>query len=279
MNCREAKALLRDIALPALLPSDAAAHVESCPRCSVLFERERNLADRLVALGEGTKDLGATAAMEPLLRAAFRDHWRDNFEAEVSRHVPLLKVRSIAKKPLFAAGIAAVAVFSLAVLLSERNGPERPAELSQVSASPAASQPVPQMAAVPAPIPDGSAPVPEAASLAASREEIRKSENFSTQALSAERHAVASLEFQPVLESEPAGFDTPVEQARSEFVPLFYGGDPQLIESAQVWRVEMPRAALQSVGLPVVEESLSSRIQVDVRLGEDGIARAIRLVQ
>jgi hypothetical protein len=106
---------------------------------------------------------------------------------------------------------------------------------------------------VPALVSAESTPAPEPASLAASSDQLQ----------------------QP----EPAVFDAPAGQARSEFVPLFYGGDPQLIESAQVWRVEMPRAALQSVGLPVAEESLSSRVQVDILLGEDGIARAIRLVQ
>jgi hypothetical protein len=31
--------------------------------------------------------------------------------------------------------------------------------------------------------------------------------------------------------------------------------------------------------MPVVEESRAGRVQVDILLGEDGIARAIRLVQ
>jgi hypothetical protein len=51
------------------------------------------------------------------------------------------------------------------------------------------------------------------------------------------------------------------------------------MEAGQVWRVEMPRGALQSVGMPVAEESRAGRVQVDILLGEDGIARAIRLVQ
>lgn len=53
-------------------------------------------------------------------------------------------------------------------------------------------------------------------------------------------------------------------------VPLEYGA---------VVRVQLPRSALRVVGLPVNEDRLSERIQADVLLGQDGLARAVRFIQ
>jgi hypothetical protein len=50
-------------------------------------------------------------------------------------------------------------------------------------------------------------------------------------------------------------------------------------EYGSVLRVELPRSALRAVGLPVNENRLSERIDADVLLGQDGLARAVRFVQ
>jgi hypothetical protein len=63
-----------------------------------------------------------------------------------------------------------------------------------------------------------------------------------------------------------------------EFVPLLYGGDPGLMETGQVLRVELPTRVLESFGIPVQEELRTQRVRADLLVGEDGIARAIRFV-
>jgi hypothetical protein len=65
----------------------------------------------------------------------------------------------------------------------------------------------------------------------------------------------------------------------TEFIPLLQGGQFAPAEGGHLVRVEMPRSALASFGLPVNAEAAGGRVKADVLLGEDGIARAIRFVR
>ena len=47
----------------------------------------------------------------------------------------------------------------------------------------------------------------------------------------------------------------------------------------QMRRVQLPAAAMQTVGLPVREEHLDDLVQADVLVGEEGMPRAIRFVR
>jgi hypothetical protein len=51
------------------------------------------------------------------------------------------------------------------------------------------------------------------------------------------------------------------------------------MESGQMIRVELPRSALASFGLPMNMERADERIKADVVVGNDGLARAIRFVR
>jgi hypothetical protein len=69
----------------------------------------------------------------------------------------------------------------------------------------------------------------------------------------------------------------PVSAARipqREFIPLPYAPEFDPYEGGQVVRVSMPGASVRNLGLPVMVD----RVQADVLLGGDGVARAIRLV-
>jgi hypothetical protein len=65
----------------------------------------------------------------------------------------------------------------------------------------------------------------------------------------------------------------------TDFIPLVYGDALGAEEAHQVVRVRLSRAALVSFGLPLAEEQAASRVQADVVLGGDGMARAIRFVR
>jgi hypothetical protein len=79
-----------------------------------------------------------------------------------------------------------------------------------------------------------------------------------------------------------AGGAGKVNEAESvtEFIPLVTGapGAPPL-ESGQLVRVQLPRAALPSLGLPLNAERGNEPVKADVLLGNDGLARAIRFVR
>ena len=76
-------------------------------------------------------------------------------------------------------------------------------------------------------------------------------------------HAIA-----PVAEEESDGF-YPLPEA--EALPA--------VENAMVVRVELPVSSLQLMGVPVSEESADSNVEADLLLGQDGLARAVRLVE
>ena len=60
------------------------------------------------------------------------------------------------------------------------------------------------------------------------------------------------------------------------FFPLLYGDDLSGLEAGRVVRVRLSGTALASFGVPVSEERRAERVEAEVLLGEDGLARAIR---
>src|SRR5262245_40706462 len=65
----------------------------------------------------------------------------------------------------------------------------------------------------------------------------------------------------------------------TDFFLLRYGNDHESIESGELIRVQMPRSALITLGLPVDVERAGEMVKADLLIGEDGLARAIRFVR
>jgi negative regulator of sigma E activity len=66
----------------------------------------------------------------------------------------------------------------------------------------------------------------------------------------------------------------------TEFIPLVAGAPAAApLESGQLVRVQLPRAALASLGLPLNAERGNETVKADVLLGSDGLAHAIRFVR
>jgi hypothetical protein len=70
--------------------------------------------------------------------------------------------------------------------------------------------------------------------------------------------------------------DSRPQEIATDFIPLGQYGQ---VEEGHLVRVELPRSALASFGLPVNAESAGGRVKADVLLGEDGTARAIRFIR
>jgi hypothetical protein len=91
---------------------------------------------------------------------------------------------------------------------------------------------------------------------------------------------------QPVLSSQVPS-RVPVRQVRNarpappreiatEFFPLVDYAPP--FEGGELLRVTLPASVMRAVGLPVREDRLTDRVQADVLIGQEGMARAIRFV-
>ena len=63
----------------------------------------------------------------------------------------------------------------------------------------------------------------------------------------------------------------------TDFFPLMDPAPP--FERGQMLRVQLPAAAMRTVGLPVREDHLTDPVEADVLVGEEGMPRAIRFVR
>lgn len=65
----------------------------------------------------------------------------------------------------------------------------------------------------------------------------------------------------------------------SNFYPLPEAVDLPAIETAMVVRVQMPASSLQLMGVPGADDMDAGPVEADVLLGQDGLARGVRLIQ
>lgn len=65
----------------------------------------------------------------------------------------------------------------------------------------------------------------------------------------------------------------------TDFVPLPYGDSLTPFEKSRLVRIRLPRQELEIAGFPPYPASAGDFIDADVLLGEDGLARAIRLIR
>jgi len=69
------------------------------------------------------------------------------------------------------------------------------------------------------------------------------------------------------------------EEADAGFYPLPEAEALPSVESAMVVRVQLPVSSLELMGVPIGEERADTSVQADILLGQDGLARGVRLVQ
>jgi hypothetical protein len=68
-------------------------------------------------------------------------------------------------------------------------------------------------------------------------------------------------------------------EVATDFMPLGFVNSANLQDGGHIVRVELPRSALVSFGLPVNMDRVNEKVKADVWFGVDGLARAIRFVQ
>jgi hypothetical protein len=69
------------------------------------------------------------------------------------------------------------------------------------------------------------------------------------------------------------------DDVASTFYPLPEADALPPLETAMVVRVRLPLSSLQLMGFPVSEEAEADPVEADVLLGQDGLARGVRLIQ
>jgi hypothetical protein len=296
MNCQEYESRTEGRARGALadagLSAEASAHEESCAPCAARLADERALSTGLRALAAGTEGAGAPARTEASLLAAFRARpaaagGEDSGRATSAGNVvPLAAPAPLRRwswaKTAAVASLAAAASLALFVLVrpgavgDRRAMIEPPPGTSGAKAAPqAARQDAPRVF-------EGAAPSQSVSPL-----EVGE---VGPEAHDALRDRAPRPTFSPRARPLNASYgagggrparpaaDASAQEIATEFIPLTQGGQYAQAEEGHLVRLELPRSALASFGLPVNAEA-GGRVKADVLLGEDGTARAIRFIR
>lgn len=279
MSCRNVETIITELArgqmLEARAKEDALAHMDACQRCAARFADEQTLTNglRVVAASAASKE--TPAHVEAALLKAFR-------QGATSTHVSVnTHARPVATPwlPWSIAAAAAILIFSVFALprllpVNSKEQAQRGTSDVRPNPSPASKTPESTMAQKnPVTQPDSASVNPEQ-ELTSSSPSPRTSDRRRALMQNAglrDRPTRGANNIRPVLNAN--------EEIRTEFLPLTYGANLSQLDDGQVVRVELPRSALQSFGLPMNAERAGERVKADVLLGHDGVARAIRFVR
>ena len=297
MNCQEYESRVDTLARGALADAsvlaEASAHEESCATCAARLADERALSTGLRALASGMSRAEAPARAESALLAAFRaraagggaeDPGRAGATADAANAANVVPLRAPSPvrrwswvKTAAVASLAAAASLALFVLVRPDAGGGGAVrnQSAMIEPPPGAvnGQKPPAVAEVNRPVVEDLAPEAPAAVREGGR---RPAYPVRPRAVNASYGAVGGAAH--TASPSPAAGARPQEVA-TEFFPLTQGGPLAQAEEAHLVRVELPRSALASFGLPVNAEAAGGRVKADVLLGEDGTARAIRFIR
>jgi hypothetical protein len=297
MNCLKFETIINDLARVPLMDADirmsGLAHAENCPRCASRLVDEKALTLGLRAASACVATKEAPARVEAALLAAFRAG--ASVETNAPQTAPVVAHMSQRTRPRWSwqAGAAIAAAILLAVTLSIlRLRPQQPT--STQTDSPQLAQATGTTQTVQTPLrvevdnaqAGTNAPVPE---VLKANEETTRPRKLTPSPQTAS-YQTASLR-RPVRRADAvsnpnnaarvvnAGSNTGEAEIATDFMPLTYDGGAMAMESGHVVRVELPRTALVSMGLPMNPDRAGELVKADVLMGDDGVARAIRFVR
>ncbi|HEX8178127.1 MAG TPA: hypothetical protein VF525_01150 [Pyrinomonadaceae bacterium] len=290
MNCQQVETWLVERADGAAgFDATAAQHLAECMHCAARVRAAESASAALRALAAEDAEVAAPAHVEATLRAAFRAqtggaaHTASRTSSRAA--LPTATHRFMPRRAFAALTVAAAIV--LLVVAAQHFRPAPPAQQTagaHVSPQSAAPAPQPQPASGhddgAQPSAAGQQSIAHAFTAQASRPQSGVVRHIMRH-VAHRRPATRPLEPPPMVGSVGEMIivaRAPDAERVTEFVPLVAGGAPPLA-SGQLVRVELPRSALAALGLALDPARAGETIKADVLLGDDGLARAIRLVR
>jgi hypothetical protein len=278
MSCRNYETILTEAArgqmLDARARTEALAHAETCARCAARLADEKSLSAGLRSLSTNAAAAQTPERVEAALLEAFRR--RSTF---VPVTAPVRAVRPHWSRWSVAAAAAILVVSAFAALRLLPAGVRETAWQGSRIAEPSLNE-------FPGWWKEGRDADDSGHQLADNRDERSQRvvpDSQSPRSLrDVQRGLVHDAGFNRGRMAGGAGAEaavSPDEEIVTDFMPLTYDGSFSQIDDGQLVRVELPRSALHSFGLPVSEERGGGRVKADVLLGHDGVARAIRFVR
>jgi len=253
MNCENFENIVNDLAraktMDAVTRERGLAHAETCERCADRLAGERALTAGLKALSASDEEKAAPDRVEAALLFAFRQQ-------------PILE-RVSPRWPRWALAAAAVILVAIGLIVYRalNNAPSEKSRDDQVLATPTPA-PEPVERKINEPVVDR-----------------KLAGNKSARPGGTRWHLVPRPRAPRFLIRDEITLYARDSEVASDFFPLAYEADVTPMESGQLIRVQMPRSALVSFGLPVNVERADAPVTADLLVGEDGLARAIRFVR
>ncbi len=252
MNCEEFDRTIIDIDRhhlmegPGHVPGHAIAleHAESCAQCASRLNRERKMTAGLQALAVEEAAMNAPERVRSVLRAAF-----DERQAAAASP-PVLQWPARRRLLWRMAAAAMLLISTIASVLWQRE------QGAQVDNNPAdvVNHPSPQN--------------PPGQGLEATPQAKRTGEIHSPKVIRPSARG-GRRRMPPVKESA---------EAAGDIFPLTFVAKSGPTEFVQIVRVEISRSMLLSMGLPVNIDRGEGLIKADIIIGEDGVARAVRII-
>jgi hypothetical protein len=250
MKCQEFESIIISLArgqsVEAAARETALAHLDQCARCASAFEEQQALTAGIRVAAESLANQGASARVEEALRFAFREQV-GRFTAKEINPQPTENWRW----SRWVIGAAAAAILLLAFLAGADWLKSPPANRKHKATN------LPTTPSVPAP--------GQARSGGRGDQKRKTASNFA---------GSRRLSWRPVVRQSAES----ANGVANRFFPLVEEGELPPLESGLIVRGEAPASALITLGLPITAENINRPVQVDLLLGQDGLARAIRFV-
>ncbi len=274
MNCQAFDNIVSDLArngmVDAAISQDGLDHASECDRCSDRLSDERSLSNALRSLAETDLLIQAPETLESSLLGAFRLATAEKNSASNVAVFPITARRSYHWSLAAAAAVVAalIAIAGVKVLNLRSAGPN---VIPQNVAVTPAYEEQKEPGSVPAPdLSSGKEFAPILSPTPVQRHPNRKY-----------HPGLQNAGYRPASKSPVESIDVPsqAQEIATDYFPVSYASSLSPLESGRVIRVELPRTALASFGLPMNMAQANGSVKADVLMDDYGAARAIRFVR
>lgn len=256
MNCQKFESIVGELARGRMMEvnirRDALAHSDECSRCTLRLRDEDMLTRGLQLLAAETESAQAPSHLEQRLLEVFRER----------RALQSVSVTAGRRHYWLSAAAAVLLIVGSVIAIRW-----------QIARS---TDQIPQVAVGPGTQTDSGNAVSDP--LPAPVKNVKHPANWKPKARA--RNILASARLYPVTKKTTTPLTNNIsKEIATEFMPLGYLNAANFQDGGQIVRVELPRSAMASFGLPVNMDRYNERVKADVLLGVDGVAHAIRFVQ
>jgi hypothetical protein len=252
MNCQRFEEVVNDLAREEILDAgvrhEALDHSRECEHCTMRLADETAITIKLKSFAADSASSGAPARVEAELLKDFAAQ-RLNVPTVIARSQPRNWLRY---------GTAAVAallliVFTIALLRTRQVAVNKEVTSDRLAVTPTSSDPTSSPEDLRVPLVEPAVP-PKRILFA------RRNRPSAT--------SVTNQSKAPI-----------TNEVATDFIPVTYGGAANLADGGRMVRIELPRSAMSSFGLPFNMDRANEKVKADVLLGVDGLAHAIRFVR